>query len=316
MRYTPTAIVDAHHHLWDLSAGHYDWLQEAYAPESFILGDYRPLCQNFLPADYRAACGSAPVVATVHVEAERDRIESLAETRWLDEQRRASGIPSAIVAWVDFAHPNVDTHLADQARYRAVRGIRCKPRTTKSPVPSNNGMRGEAGTMQDPRWLAGLARLERHGLSWDLRVPYWHLEEAAEVARMFPRVPIVIEHAGLPWDRSEAGLAQWRKGMEALARNEHVHVKLSEFGLRDAPWRFDDNARIVRDCVSIFGWQRCMFASNFPVAGLRIGYEALVDAMTDALAHLDATAQQAIWHDNARRFYRIDAPVEGTGERA
>ena len=55
MRYLPTAIVDAHHHLWRLDLGHYPWLQEAYEPSTFILGDYAPLCRDFTPADYRAA---------------------------------------------------------------------------------------------------------------------------------------------------------------------------------------------------------------------------------------------------------------------
>ena len=303
MRYTPTAIVDAHHHLWRLDRGHYPWLQESYEPETFILGEYAPLCRDFLPADYRAARGDAPVVATVHVEAERDRGEALAETRWLEAVAAADGMPQAIVAWVDFAAPDVDGQLAAQARCPLVRGIRCKPRTTRRPEVS---IRGEPGTMQDERWLAGLARMEAHGLAWDLRVPFWHLEEAAIVAAMFPKVPIAVEHAGLPWDRSEAGIAAWRRGMEALARSPNVHVKLSEFGLRDQPWRCEDNAPIIRDCVAIFGWQRAMFGSNFPVAGLRIGFEALVEATCDALAHLDAEQQQAIWHDNAARFYRIE----------
>lgn len=302
MRYLPTAIVDAHHHLWRLDLGHYPWLQEAYEPSTFILGDYAPLCCDFTPADYRAARGSVPVVATVHVEAERDRSEALAESLWLEVQHAEAGMPSVIVGWADFASAEIDAQLGAQARCPLLRGIRCKPRTAARPGLS---VRGEPGSMQDPHWLAGLAALEDYGLSWDLRVPFWHLEEAATVAAMFPGIPIVVEHAGLPWDRSEAGLAHWRRGMEALARSPQVHVKLSEFGLRDAPWRSADNATIMRDCVAIFGWQRAMFGSNFPVAGLRIGYEPLVAAMADALAELEDWQQQAIWHDNAARFYRI-----------
>ena len=159
--------------------GHYPWLQEAYEPSTFILGDYSALCHDFMSADYRAASGSVPVVATVHVEAERDRSEALAETRWLQAQRLETGIPTAIVAWTDFAHPDVDAHLAAQASCPSVRGIRCKPRTAPRPERS---VAGEPGSMQDPRWLTGLLALERHGLSWDLRVPFWHLEEAAVVA--------------------------------------------------------------------------------------------------------------------------------------
>jgi predicted TIM-barrel fold metal-dependent hydrolase len=300
MSLLPRAIIDSHHHLWRLAEGHYPWLQEAYDPASFILGEYAALCQDFGVVEYRDAHGEMPVVATVHVEAERSRDEALAETRWLHEQ---PGLPHAVVAYADFAAPDIDAQLAAQAAFQRVRGIRCKPRTATRPDTS---MRGEPGTLQDARWLAGLARLEAHGLSWDLRVPFWHLEEAAAVLRDLPRLNVVLEHAGLPWDRSEQGLAAWRRGMQALADCPNVYVKLSEFGLRGVPWRFEDNAPIVRDTVSIFGWQRCMFGSNFPVASLRLGYRALVQAMSGALAHLSPEARRAIWHDNALRFYRIE----------
>src|SRR5438105_1667619 len=83
--------------------------------------------------------------------------------------------------------------------------------------------------LQDRRWPAALERLRQHGLSWDLRVPFWHLEEAAALLREVPALPVVLEHAGLPWDRSDAGLTRWRRGMAALAAHEQVHVKLSEF---------------------------------------------------------------------------------------
>lgn len=301
---SPRAIVDAHHHLWALGRGRYPWLQQAYDPERFILGDYAALCRDFGVAEYRSACDDLPVVATVHVEAERERSEALAETAWLHEVHAAHGLPNAVVAWADFAAADVADRLAEQAAYPLVRGIRCKPRTAAWPQGS---VRGTPGSMQDPRWLAGLAMLEKLSLSWDLRVPFWHLEEAAEVARSFPRIAIVLEHAGLPWDRSVQGLATWRRGMQALADCPNVHVKLSEFGLRDAPWSFEDNTLIVHDTVAIFGWQRCMFGSNFPVASLRIGFRPLVQSLSAALLHLPPEARRAIWHDNACRFYRISA---------
>jgi predicted TIM-barrel fold metal-dependent hydrolase len=123
---------------------------------------------------------------------------------------------------------------------------------------------------------------------------------------MFPQLTIALNHHGLAWDRSESGLAQWRRGMEALAGHPNVCVKLSEFGLRGQPWDFEANARIVRETLDLFGWQRCMFASNFPVAGLRIGYAALVDALLRMLAPLGEPQQRAVMGGNALRFYRID----------
>ena len=301
----PSAIVDSHHHLWDLERLSYPWLGAEYDAAKFILGEYYLLCRDYLPRDYRESWSGMPVVASVHIEAECERRQALAETRWVHEQAAQSGLPNAAVAHVDLLAPDADERLAEQAAYPLVRSIRFKPSTSRRPEDS---VADRPGSLHDPRWPAALALLAKHGLAWDLRVPFWHLEEAAMVLRNFPVLPVVLQHTGLPWDRSDAGLAAWRRGMEALAALPNVHVRLSEFGLRDRPWRLADNLPVVRDAVSIFGWQRAMFGSNFPVAGLRISYPALVRAMAEALAHLDDRARQSIWCDNALAFYRMERP--------
>jgi len=297
-------VVDAHHHLWDLSRGSYPWLQQDYDAARFFLGDYRPLCRDFLPEDYRKASAECNVVATVHVEAERNRSEQEAETAWLHELHAQHGFPNAVVAhaWLD--RPETEERLLGQLRYPLVRGIRSKPLTSASPADS---VRGRPGTLQDEQWLRGLSLLPGLGLSWDLRVPYWHLAEAAEVASQFPELAIVLNHHGLAWDRSVEGLKRWRDAMAVLARQPNVHVKLSEFGLRDRPWSWEDNAYIVRETLAIFGWRRCMFASNLPVAGLRIGFPALVQGVLRMLGGLEPAQQRAVMCDNALAFYRIKA---------
>lgn len=303
------SVVDAHHHLWDLSRGRYPWLQQAYDPQAFFLGDYAALCRDFLPTDYRAASAGVRVLATVHVEAERDRSEQVAETAWLHEVHAEYGFPNAVVAHAWFDRPDTEECLLGHLRYPLVRGIRSKPVTSRSPADS---VRGQPGTMQDEAWLRGFSLLQKLGLSWDLRVPAWHLPEAAQLAQMFPDVPIVLNHHGFAWDRSEEGLKRWRGWMEVLARQPNVHVKLSEFGLRDSAWDEPSNARIVRETLAIFGWQRCMFASNFPVAGLRIGFRPLVEAVWRMLDKLTPDQRQAVMSDNALRFYRINLPSDQT----
>jgi len=302
MNAQPSAVVDAHHHLWHLAEGRYPWLQDGYDAERFFLGDYAALCRDFGAEAYKERTGGLPIVATVHVEAERHRDESLAETRWLHEMHSRHGFPNAVVAHVDFAAPDADLQLREHAAHPLVRGIRCKPVTG---ARAEESVQGRAGTLQDEKWLASLALLPAHGLSWDLRVPCWHLAEAARVAARFPSLQIVLEHAGLPWDRSDAGLARWMRGMEALAEQPNVEVKLSEFGLPGAAWDRASNIGVIRDTLAIFGWGRCMFASNLPVSGLRASTAELAATMTEALSHLDERARQAVWCDNALRFYRI-----------
>lgn len=308
---SPPAIVDAHHHLYELDRPgehRYPWLQDE-VDAHFFMGDYAPIRRSYRAADYRADTARQNIVATVHVEAERARDDQVGETEWLTGVQRAEGFPHAIVAHAWFHTPQAADILAAQAAFPLVRGIRSKPVTAATPdAPFPRG----AGSMHDERWLRGYALLERHGLSWDLRVPYWHLKEAAEVARAFPRTPVVLNHTGFPWDRSSAGIAAWREAMELLAVQPNVHVKVSEFGLRDAPWELESNRAVVLEAIRIFGMHRCMFASNFPVAGLRIGYDALVAAMQDILAPFDADAQDAFFRRNALAFYRIVPPAPGS----
>ena len=108
------------------------------------------------------------------------------------------------------------------------------------------------GTMQDDNWRRNFALLEKHGMSWDMRIPYWHLEEGAEVARSFPGIPMVVNHTGLPLDRSEEGLAIWRKGLAALADCPNVVIKISELGLAHGRWDIPSNVRVVREAAAIF----------------------------------------------------------------
>ena len=159
--------------------------------------------------------------------------------------------------------------------------------------------------MQDSRWLNGLALLEKYGLTWDLRVPAWHLADAAEVAASFPRIKMVLNHTGFPWDRSKEGLAAWRSGMEALARQPNVHLKVSEFGLKGQPWNYASNRHVVREALEIFGIERCMFATNAPVACLKISYDALVRSVKRMIEDYADDEQACFFWRNAQAFYRL-----------
>jgi len=296
-------IIDAHHHLWDLEASpvRYPWLQDP-EPHPFFLGDYSAFRHTYLPPDYRRDAGHHNVVATVHVEAECDRSQQVPETEWLVGVNRRWGMPNAIVAHAWFHTPDAEAILAQQAGFPLVRGIRSKPVTAAKPTdPFPDG----AGSMHDPNWLAGYRLLHKYGLSWDLRVPCWHLEEAARVVADNPETPVVLNHTGFPWDRSPEGLAMWRRGMQAVAKLPNVMCKLSCLCLPDGPWTEAANRPIVLETIELFGTERCMFASNFPVDRVRIGYEAMFDAFKRIVAGCTDEERRRLFHDNAKRFYRI-----------
>ena len=295
-------IVDAHHHLWDLENLHYPFLSNA-ATEPFFLGDNTPIRKNYLPANFRQDSSRHNVIKTVHIEAECDRKNQIAETEWITQINAEHGFPNAIVAHAWFDEDNSEEILAAQAAFPLVRGIRSKPVTASSP---DRRQPGAPRTMQDPKWLAGFALLEKYDLSWDLRVPFWHLEEAAEVARAFPGTRIILNHTGFPWNRSEAGLALWRRGMQTLAQAPNVHLKISCLCLPDGPWTLESNRPIVLEAIKIFGMERCMFASNYPVDGLRASYDLIYDSFKTIVADFTRTEQDQLFSQNAMAFYRID----------
>ena len=96
--------------------------------------------------------------------------------------------------------------------------------------------------------------------------------------------------------------------MAAIADAPNVHLKVSEFGLKDAAWDYESNRRVVLDALAIFGVERCIFATNFPVAGLRIAYDPLVRSIRRMLEHLTPEQRDAFFWRNALRFYRIELP--------
>ena len=97
--------------------------------------------------------------------------------------------------------------------------------------------------------------------------------------------------------------------MEAVARQPNVHVKVSEFGLKDAAWDYESNRRVVRETIAIFGIERCLFATNFPVAGLRIDYDTLVRSLSRMLADLSPADRDRFFWKNAANFYRLETPA-------
>jgi predicted TIM-barrel fold metal-dependent hydrolase len=295
-------IVDAHQHFWDLERNYLPWLCDQ-PPIPFRYGDYGALRRSYLPADYLRDSARHNVAKTVYVETEWDPADPVGETRWLQKVIGATGFPHAIVAQARLDRDDVEAVLAGQAAFTQVRGIRHKPRAAETP---DRVERGALGSMGDPQWRRGYALLARHGLSFDLQTAWWHLAEAADLARAFPGTQIILNHTGLPADRSEEGLAGWREATRTLAKEPNVACKISGLGQPGRPWTVQSNGPIVLDTIAIFGVERCMFASNFPVDSLIADFDTIYDGFKTIVADLSTIEEAALFHDNAVRFYRLD----------
>src|SRR5690606_4069891 len=140
---------------------------------AFRYGDYGALRRDYLPGDFARDVGDDAPGATVHIEAEWSRATPVDETRWLHTLSDGCGLPTVIVAHAQLDADDAADVLAAQAAFSRVRGIRHKPAVTADPAGL---IRGASGSMDDVRWRNGYAQLAAYGLSFDLQVPWWHLE--------------------------------------------------------------------------------------------------------------------------------------------
>ena len=286
----PFPIVDAHQHFWDPRINYHPWLCDQ-PPVPFRYGDYSALRRPYLPADYFSDAGRHQVAKTVYVETEWDPRDPLGEMRYVERLRHETGFPSVAVAqaWLD--REDFGATLAGMGQFDFVRGIRHKPRP---------------GQMNDVRWRAGFARLARAGLRFDLQAPWAQLEDAGRLARDFPAAGIVLNHTGLPADRSRDGVAGWKKALRTLASCPNVAIKISGLGVPGQAWTAQSNRGIVLAAIEIFGIERAMFASNFPVDGLCASFDAIVTGMQTIVRDFSAAEQRAFFHDNAIRIYDME----------
>jgi len=287
----PLAIVDAHQHFWDTRLNRHPWLCED-PPIAFRYGDYGALRKPYLPADYLEDAGDGiHVEKTVYVETEWDPRDPLGETAWVEQLRRETGLPTVMVAqaWLD--RSDVAPVLERQSAYAFVRGIRHKPRP---------------GAMRSASWRAGFALLARFGLRFDLQAPWTELEDAAALCKAFPDTQLVLNHTGLPADRSAAGIAGWRRALQALAECPNAAIKVSGLGVAGQRWSADQNRDIVHAAIEAFGVPRVMFASNFPVDGLCGGFEAIYAGFRDIAGAYTGPEQRAMFRDNAIRLYDME----------
>jgi predicted TIM-barrel fold metal-dependent hydrolase len=293
-------IIDAHQHFWDLSLGRHPWLGgEHQVP--FRYGDYSAIRRDYLPDDYARDSANFDVVKTVHMEAEWDPADPLAETAWLMDLNARTGRPNAIVGQAWFARDDIADVLAGHAACPLMRSIRQKP----AAAPSREAFRPRIpGSMADPAFRAGYALLGGHGLHYDLQTPWWHLGEAADLARDFPETTVILNHTGLPADRSREGLDGWRAAMETFAAQPNAMVKISGICVPRRAWTADLNREVVLDTIAIFGADRAMFASNFPVDSLWASFDEIFGGFLEITAGLPEADRRKLFHDNAERVYR------------
>jgi predicted TIM-barrel fold metal-dependent hydrolase len=295
-------IIDAHHHFWDVTHNYHPWLCDR--PRiAFRYGDYEAICRDFLPDDYFALAAPHKVVGTVMMEGEWDPRDPTGEARWATALHARCGFPNAMAGQIWLDREDVAQVLHEYRAMPLVRSVRHKPKAVAR--EAHGASFAAPGSMRCGRWRAGYALLAQTDLMFELQTPWWHFAEAAELARDFPGVTIIVNHTGLPADRSDEALRAWRDALTLLADCPNVHLKISGIGEAGVRWSVERNGPVVRDALAAFGVGRCMFASNFPVDSVVVSLDTLFAGFKQMVAHLPPRERLALFHDNAVALYRL-----------
>jgi predicted TIM-barrel fold metal-dependent hydrolase len=310
-------ICDPHHHLWD------------YPGSRYLVDEFR--------ADFG---GGHRVESTVFVECRQfylaegpEALRPVGETAFIDSVAGPVASPhgsielaAGIVAFADLSlgagvGAVLEAHAQASGRFR---GVRHATAWDASDRVHNAHTHPPAGLMGDDGFRAGVACLERMGMRFDAWLYHHQLDELTDLARTFPGLPIVLNHMAGPLgigpyaDRREEVFQAWHQGLTRLATCPNVYVKLggrtmsmSGFGWhkRPAPPGSEELAvelaPYFETCIALFGADRCMFESNFPVDRAGVSYTVLWNAFK-RLTHDYPEAERAeLFSGSARRFYAI-----------
>jgi len=291
-------IIDAHHHIW--RQADLPWLQGPTVPR--IFGPYDAIKRDYLIDEYLRDAAGTGVAKSIYVQANWPKEQAFAEAVWVQSVADASGWPHGIVGFVDFLDDAAPDLMRAQARLPLMRGARQQLHWHQNPLYR---FAPRPDVMNDAVFRRNLARLQDFGWVFELQIFTAQMADGARLARDLPGITFVLQHAGMPEDWTHEGRQAWREGMRRLADASNIKTKLSAFGTFNHRVDRDFIAEVVSETVGLFGADRCIWGSNFPIEKLWATYGEVLDAATAALAPLSEVDRSLILGGNAAEVYRL-----------
>lgn len=250
------------------------------------------LRRDYLPADLAPLLAESGIDGVIAVQAQ----QTVDETRWLLSLTDAHPFVRGVVGWAPLVEADVEATIADLAQHAALRGLR----HILHDEPDDRYM------LRDD-FNRGVARLERHGLVYDILIFAKHLAATLEFVDRHPRQPFVVDHVAKPTITGARFDETWAQQLRELARRPHVTCKLSGMvtEVRDPEWTPALLKPYVETALEAFGPSRLMFGTDWPVCLLRATYGEWTAVLTEFIATLSESEQRAIMGETAALVYRL-----------
>lgn len=272
--------IDAHQHFWSYDPGRHSWITDEMAA----------IRKDFMPADLKPVLALNGISGCVAVQAD----QTTAETDFLLELSRSNEFIKGVVGWVDLQSDDLLTQLSAYREHKKLKGFR-------------HVLQGEEpGFMLQPSFIRGLSQLAQLNFTYDILVFPKHLPATLALIQSLPNQPFVIDHIAKPYIK-DGLINEWKKDIEAIARYEHVHCKISgmvtEADMRN--WKKADFRPYLDIVVEAFGMHRIMYGSDWPVCLAAGSYEQVIGIVKNYFSGYSDAEQIAFFKTNASSFYHL-----------
>ena len=285
-------FVDAHVHFYDMQHptlyyGH--WQPNEDHP--FLGAQTRLLgSRNYLAEDFIKDAQPYGVTKAIHIQAAIGSQDPVEETKWLQEVYQNTGIPNAIVGYVDLKDPQassmIERHL-EYSNFKGVRDFSC------------------GDYLISDQFRQGYSLLEKFDLISSISAQWQDMEKLANLANKFPNIEIVLDHAGFPEVRSPEYFNNWKTGLKKISDTENIYCKISGLGMGDNDWTEASIRPYVETCIELFGVDRCLFATNWPIDSLWSDYGDVVSAYRNITLGYSKSEIAKLFSENAQNIYQI-----------
>jgi L-fuconolactonase len=274
--------IDTHQHFWKYNDTEYPWMTDEHAI----------IRRDFLPKDLQPLLEACNLQASIAVQA-RQQVE---ETEWLLQLAKDNESIAGVVGWVPLAENQAEPYLE---KYSADENLL--------------GVRHVVHDEQDPQFILGkdfnegVARLKKYGLVYDILIFARHLAPSIQFVDQHPDQPMVLDHIAKPTIRRGNFDQEWRDHLLELGKRPNVFCKISGMAteVRDDEWDTELLLPYFETALEAFGAERLVYGSDWPVCLLKTEYERWYQTVNEFISGLSEAEQEAIWHENVRKAYRM-----------
>jgi L-fuconolactonase len=273
--------IDSHQHFWL-----YDPVKDAWISDAMSVLKY-----DFMPEDLEPLLKASGIDGCVAVQAD----QSEQETLFLLDLMEKHDFIKGVVGWIDLRAENLTERLDHFSKYSNLKGFR----HIVQAEPQDDFL------LRDD-FCRGIAKLSKYNYTYDILIYPKHIKNAVEFARRFPDQRLVVDHIAKPFIKDQL-IDDWEKDMRAFANLDHVSCKISGL-ITEADWdkwKYGDFRKYIDVTLDIFGTDRVMFGTDWPVCLVGASYGEVCDILRENTLNLSASENEKLWGKNCADFYNL-----------